>query len=332
MATGPATLPDSLDGRGLSTITTTMAADASVPTQGTAYHPQHFAAGVPVYFHGLTGGKHLALLRERWTDATVGDLGPQSYTEHTAVHFPGAVVIDPVTGRQGATMDLPGRMTRLSGACGQRSLFWTSGTTVDAEAIVSLYRVTGSGGIELVADEVLPAIDDVLFDAGCALDAGNLVVFGRDTEDKVYGMRKLASRVGVQTEQAPWRYSGGARGWQPDVADLDSIGLESAGPVSMAQRSDGTWMTTVAVDTDGVRTGQVYRTQRLVSTAWSPVGEVVALGDDDSYLGGGLYLQPQINANLAVTETPALTYVTSVLNAEASEESIQTAWGYQSVV
>ncbi|QDF18648.1 hypothetical protein SEA_PUPPER_162 [Gordonia phage Pupper] len=330
MATGPAAVPASLDGRGLTTVTTTMGT-GDVPTQGLMYHPDILAAGVPVYFHPLTDGTHLALFSRRWTAATVGEQGPQSYTEHVETTTPGAIVVDPVTGRRGGALDLPGSTIALTGAVGQRSLLWTSGTDAGGRAVVALYRVSPVGGVELVQEEVLTH-DEISFSDGVGLDSGHLIVFGRDVDDNVYGMRKLGTRIGVQTDQAPWTYSSGTRGFVPDRDALQSMGITSAGPVSMVSRQGDFWMTTVAVDDDGARTAQLNRCWRITAADWKPVGEPVDLGDDQSYLGGGLHLQPQLNTNLDVTEVPALMYVTSVLSAADGEESIETSWGFQSVV
>ena len=61
--------PSSFD---LTCISVASAAPGDNPRTGTVYSPVVFAAGAPVWFHPMPGGRHLMVRARRWSAATPG--------------------------------------------------------------------------------------------------------------------------------------------------------------------------------------------------------------------------------------------------------------------
>lgn len=337
-------LATSVDAAGLSVVTSLRTLDAL--RQGSIYNNTTLAAGVPVHFHALQNGRHLVLFSSRWTDATVGTLGPQSYTAYTESSDPCWVTVFPATGSAGPVDAIPTRLPGdriLNGAVSRIDYLFTVGTYSDytTDGLVQFHRVARSGSLLLVAEELLPSVGDVVFGAGCYIDADNLVVFGLDGEGVLYQARKHWGRVGVNASITPWQYRG-EKGWSSDsdslspLLDVAGDSITSLGPVSVGRFRDRLWLSTV-VDDDGDMAAKVYTARAF--DRWRPDGSLVALGTPDAYLagtylGGTLYFQAHLHHNTAAlptTATAAIPYVTSVRTVDEggylTEESILTSWG-----
>ena len=333
----PQVLDTSVDSFGLSTLSATMTADA--PRAGSMYDPANLAAGVPIWFHARQDGTHVALFQSYWTGATVGASGPQSFTDHTEVATPTQVT---VTAPGGGTSSLgpiptrlPGSDLAINGAASRTDFLFTVGS-LNGSAIVQHHRVSSNGVLMLASEESLPPVGDnnVLFSQGCYTEITHLVVFGTDSDGQLYQARRPWSRIGAPAGADPWQYRG-SKGWLADPASLVPIGLSSAGPVSVTKSKDKRLISVVSSVTTPTTaySGLVY-SARLADPfgSWKLQGDPVDLGDADTYLGGGLYLQPQLPRNPAAPLTPGFNngvpYVSSVRSiSDTAEHSILTAWG-----
>lgn len=330
----PQLLDSSVDAVGLSVVSSTMTAEN--PRYGSMYNSVVLAAGVPVWFHPLQDQRYVALFRSHWINATIGADGPQSYSDHTEAGSCWVVVSPP----GGATVALGRIPTRfpgdlvLNGAASRVDYLFTVGT-VDGAAIVQHHRVAREGGLVLDGEELMFSAGnlDVLFDKGCYLTINHLVILGTDTAGNVFTARRRWSRIGVPDTTAGWTWEyRSAKGWLPDPATLEPIGLTSVGPVSVAFFKDRLLVSTVALES-GVYSAKVF--QARVTDPWGrwkldPTGAPVLLGTDGgTYLGGALYLQPQLGRNPAFALPPGKTgipYVTSV-SGVGDEAIIDTTWG-----
>ena len=340
-------LASSVDSLGLSTLSATMT--AATPRAGSMYSPSVLAAGVPVWFHPRQDGNFVALFQSHWTGATVGTAGPQSYTAHTEVSTPTQVTVTPPGGGLTSLGPIPTRLPgddfALNGAASRTDFLFTVGS-LGGSAIVQHHRISNTGVMLLASEELLPPVkvgtDSVIFDKGAHTETtGHLVLSGTDSTGALYQARRSWSRIGASTDaDSNWEYRG-SKGWLSDPASLEPIGLSSAGPVSVTKSNDKRLISVVSSVTTTSDTGpdttaysgQIY-TARLTDPfgSWKAAGDPVALGDADTYLGGGLYLQPQLPTNPAATLPPgsnnAVPYVTSVRSVtDTGEHSIATAWG-----
>lgn len=328
MSTQPALLLDSYDVPGLSVLTSTVTAEN--PRYGGIYNPLSLAAAVPVHFHPMVDGDFLALFSSRWTDAVVGDTA-QSYLDYTESTVPSWAVIASGIGLRGAVSDITVRTPHsLTGACSKQNNFFTVGQDDDGNAVVGMYRVSTLGMITLQNEEIVPPVNEVVFSRGCYIDAlfgvGALVLLGTDPSGGVYAARKNWSRVGTP---GGWTYHG-IKGWLDDNATMVPMGPVSVGPVSVMYRRARLWMTTVVEDTERQRKSLLYTGKGFDS--WKKTGDEIDLGDDDTYLGGGLYLQPQLNTNLAMDLTGSgVPYVASVKVTVEDESGISTFWNLRSL-
>ena len=329
-------LATSVDSPGLSIVTSTMT--AAHPRYGTAYTSTVLAGSVPVYFHPLADGTYLALLRTHWSAATMlGSEGPQSYSAYTSSSEPTWAVLHPATGSPGAPGTIPTRLSgytsrRLNGACSRVDFLYTVGI-VDGVGYAAWHRVTRNGAILLMAEETLAVTaGSVTFGYGCHLDGDFLVVIGLGADGAIYQARRRWSNIGSPSTADPWFYRG-PRGWLADPTTLspltDAAGatLHSSGPVSTAQMWGRTWMTTVT-HTGGAYAAQLYRTR--TAGTWATDGDPIALGTDAEYLGGTVFLQPQLPNNpaaLAVGVTTAIPYVSSRSVHSGGAYTLDTQWG-----
>lgn len=328
-------LDGAVETAGVSIVTTTR--DPDNPRQGTIYNPTTFAAGVPVWFHRRHDGKYLALFSKRWVAATaVYNDGPQLFSAHTETDAPGVALIDPTTGTCDGPFLPPGNqpgVNTLIAAYSRGDYLFTVGTKDDV-AWLQHFVITRNGGLQLQGEEEIP----LGYNLGVYADGFYVRIFGADEDGNLASVRKNWGRIGVNNDpQNQWQYEG-AKGWY--VTDyLDNMipvppgNLPAAGPVSMAKFRDRYYLM-VTEYVAGAYAARVY-TSRTIDQAWKALGSnVIPLGDDDTYLGGGAYLQPQLVANKDLLADGAQTgwpYVTSVLVESGSDQGILTSWGILSV-
>jgi hypothetical protein len=330
-------LDDAIDLAGMSVVTTTRT--TLTPRNGLIYNPDTLAAAVPIWFHPLNDGRYMALLAQCWTGATVGTVGPQSYTAHTTVTIPSTVIINPATGSTGPVVPLPSQLpgTRVvEGAASRFDNLYTVGT-LDGVAHVQWHRVVGTA-LLLGGEEIIPGVvaSGVNFRRGCYVSGDYLYVFGDDDAGQVYLARKRWGRIGFndRTPTYTWEYLT-AKGWLPSADELaplkDTTGaiITTVGPVSYAHYRDRALLVVVHKDVSGVRSAQGY-VARDVDSRWRPLSFVgPSLGDDSTYLGAGLQLQDQLNPNLSTVPTGAFTAfpaVSSILSSVDGEDAIVTGW------
>lgn len=317
----PQILSTTVDRQGLSVVTSTKTADH--PRLGSIYNPVTLAAATPVWFHPLQTGRHLALLRERWTGGTIGTGGPQSYSAHTAILLPSWATVDPVTGSVEAIGEIPSRLSGerlLLGAVSRIDSVYTIGT-LDAIAHIAQYRVDTGGQLILQAEEVVPAVGGVDFCAGIYIDGNNMVLIGLDDDGGVYRARKSWGRVGQQ-RGAPWEYKG-QRGWYVDPVELQpettvaGIPFTSVETVSYAKVRDREWLVTH----DG--TNAHFWSSRMVDSVWrnNSVPDVAC---------DWLYLQPQLDHNPDVLDSgvrAAVPWVATDSITTSGAQELRVAWG-----
>lgn len=325
-------LDTSVDTAGVSTVTATRTVAA--PRQGTIYNPATFAAAVPVWFHRTQDGRYLALFSTSWTAATAAyHDGPQVFSDFTEVTAPVRAYIDPTTG----TIDGPypvssnqdGALT-LRAAVSRSDYLFTLGT-LDEVAWVQHWRINDRGLLILQGEESVP----LGYELGLHVDGNYLWVFGADVDGHLARVRKNWARIGTNADpNMQWQYEG-VRGWYADPAMHAPMlpHLPAAGPVSVATFRDRTYLATTE-HSAGAYAAEIY-TQRIVEQVWLRVGDtVIPLGDDDVYMGGGVYLQPQLVANKVLVAAGANTgvpYVTSVRVVVGDDQAILTEWGMLSV-
>lgn len=327
----PQVLDSSVDAAGLSIVSAQMTADD--PRRGSMYNTVVMAAAVPIWFHPLQDGNFIALLRSRWINATVG-AGPQSFTAHTEVVTPSWATVNPPTGHTTTLGSiptlLPGGGRVINGAASRIDFLYTVGS-LDGLALVQLHQVNPQGRIVLASEELLPVSNGVTFDKGCYIDGNYLTLFGTDGAGMLYQARRPWPRIGQPntTGVDSWTYRG-PKGWTAKTSEMESIGLHSFGPVSVAQFKDRLLLSTVAGD----HTTRVF-TCRVVDPwrSWKLLGNGPDLGGDGgaAYLGGGMYFQSQLDRNLAQTLPPGATagipYLSSTKVTAGADESINTVWG-----
>jgi hypothetical protein len=326
----------SIDAEGLS-VSTTLASGVN-PQQGTIYNPATLAAAAPVWFHKLATGSYLALFRSVWSAATVGLGGPQSYSAATESSAPAWTIIEPTTGAAGPPTALTSLLTGvrvLNGATTYRDFFYTVGTLDGVPHLVH-YRISRDGTLVLQGEELLPVTEGVSFSLGCAIDGNWLIVYGSDSTGKLYERRKSWARVGINNGVDNWLY-GGAKGYLADPITLTpllsgGVPIITNGPVSAARSREMYFLSTVlkTTGTNRPRVGHIYK-QRALDSQWTDDGAAVALGDATTWLGGGLYFQPQLqlaDGGIPAGSLGALPYLSSMrTSAHTGEKSILTSWG-----
>lgn len=212
-------------------------------------------------------------------------------------------------------------------------LFLLNAVTVgsDAGAVLQRLAVAADGTVSIAVEETLPTIvlgedNTVVFDKGLQFQDPWLYLYGTDANDRVYRIRKPASHVGankavltsttlsglVGTPQGWDYFNGSGYSLTPTEASPvhSALGiLTTAGPMSFASYRTTTVMTTVE-NVAGVRQGRVWRS---VVSRLAHKGEAIALGNADTYQGGGVALQPLLAANVASGVATAIPYVVSTI-------------------
>lgn len=315
-------LPQSLDTAGISITTATT--DIGNPRQGQLYDPTVLAAAAPVWFHPMPGGRYLGLFSRRLHTATVADPqtgGPLVYSSATETRTPSWAVFDPATGSPSVVEPIPthvvGERTLTSAASRGNYLFTLS--TIGDEALLQHFRV-GAGGqaLTLEAEEVIPGG----LGLGLHLERNDLWVFG-PRDGRLALARKNWGRVGENKSVNPflrWRYHT-ARGWSFDLDDLEPLAgdIPTSGPVSVARRGMRYYLTmpvwtppVPAVPATPTRPAVPAVpghwdartwTSRAIDRRWTPHPFTVPLGGHDTYLGGGVHLQPQLTLTPGYTST-----------------------------
>jgi hypothetical protein len=195
---------------------------------------------------------------------------------------------------------------------------------------------------------VLPTANGVVFDKGLQMLTPNMLAYGTDDDGKVYKIAKQWGQVGmngnrtvitgknnfyssIPTGNPGWQYYTGT-GFSSVPSDLGAIsGLASAGPLTFAVVRNKVVLGTV-IDTSGTYTGQFWLSRS--GGDFAPQGTPVALGasGDGSYLGGGLALQPQLQANPAASAmlvagvASGLPYLLSKRTGSSGSYTLDSAW------
>jgi len=343
MSTEAASVPVSVDAVGMSALTTTRTMDQ--PNQGLIWRQDVLAAGMPVHFHALPDGRWLMLLARRWTAATIGENGPQDYTDYTEDTAPCWVplqvaanfgntsgAVEPIPSNRPGTRVLVGAASRVD------FLFVLSQVTEGGQTsgLIQDFHTTRFGTINLINEETAPTIPVgeavVRFDRGCIVLDTHLVLAGADEDTgQIYLVRKLWSRIGYA--QAHWEYLT-AQGWrtgttEPPMAlvDADRQPLTTEGPVGMARYRHRLFLSAVTLAGDDY-SGQLYATDD-VAAPWTALGDPVPLGSL-GYLGGTVWPQEQLGSNFSQESADAIAafpYISSVKVSAGGEDRIANTWG-----
>lgn len=308
----PQVVPFSVDRQGVSVATSSRSAGS--PRAGSVYDPVHLAAADPVWFHPMPDGGHLAILSRRLRDAQPGPVGPDGVILSTSAvtdDEPCWVRIHPATGSRGDVRAVPSRQPgrRVLTAATSRGdfIFVLNRHSADGPspvtttgALLQNFRVTARGNIVLEDEEFVPG--------GLALglwtDRSHVWVFGDDGSGRLALARKNWGRIGTNSDPNAdrlWQFRG-RDGWHSEISMMVPIpgpldGVPADGPCSVARLRDRYYLAaTERVRGDAVDSwrARIYTTRR-VDEGWTEAGsDTVPLGDQDSYLGGGLRLQSQL--------------------------------------
>lgn len=319
-------LDTTLDIAGVSIVTATKTADS--PRLGSVYNPLTLAAAIPVYFHPLADGRYAMVMTARWHSATIGDGGPQSYSDHTESSVPSVSIINPTTGAASTPVDLPTNLSgtrEIWGACSHGSAYLFTVGTLDGVAHLAHYRVTAdSGALILQGEELIEPKGEsgVVFSAGVYIDGDYLVALGVDADDLVYRARKNWGRIGINNDKAwQWSYQGN-KGWFAESDELLPLSgiTATGGVISYASLRDREYL--CALSSAGTAT--IYSSRR-VETGWHT---------EDTIDGDWVWLQPSLHHNpaqLPVGHNTAIPYVATTHDVTIDAESLQVAWGLHGV-
>lgn len=359
MATQP--LPqvssDSFDLAGITLCTATRT--LSDPRAGTIWDLTTMAAASPVWFHALPTGQHLMVNSRRWHTATPApDLGYyESFVEDTT---PSWAIVHGPTGRRtsvpGFPMTVPMDTAVTSPvltAAASRSpdhLYLLNSGTLGGESVAVIQRIhvlTTTGAVFVSAEEVLPTVevgdqDVVVFVRGVQFTPLFLVLHGTDTANRIYRMRKPWSHIGVNRPQSRQIYEtivGSPQGWEYwmgtgysfDPAEaVPLVGPTTVGPMSFATDPDRSTVLMSTVEyIDSAYVGRVW-----TSAAGRPFRQhptEVPLGDDSTYLGGGIQFQPELRVTPVPGVRVSIPYLTSVLSEDDGNSSLVNTWAVWSV-
>lgn len=319
-------LDTSYDMSGVSVVTATKL--AATPRQGIIYNPQTLAAATPVWFHPMADGTFMAVLADRWTNATIGSGGPQSYSDYDVVLTPARLTFDPATGSAGTVTDLPTNLSgdrMLSGAFSRFDYLMTVGT-IGISAYLQHHRIGGSGEVLLHGEEVIPEVNGVSFHAGVWVAARHVVLVGVDEAGQLFLARKPWGRVGVSNDpNAQWEYHS-ERGWFTDSSVLEPLlehggsPLVSSGPVSYGQLKDRDFLSVV-----NGSYAKIY-SLRPSQKSWGWTQEFQTPLDS----GGVFFLQPQLYYNPTVMpdgKRVGIPYVTIHHVNTSGAEQLLVDWG-----
>lgn len=316
-----AQLLPSLDTAGVSLVTATP--DPTIARSGMVYDPLVFAAAAPVWFHPMRKGHYLMLAARRWYDATPDESTPGGYTAYTEDTTASWMLFD---GPTGARFHIPGypiqpplrtsvTSSSLVGAVSRPPtyIYLLHSAVIDGNdaAILQYVYASMTDSIEVCAEEVLPTVEvggeTIVFGQGIEYATPYLHLYGTDSTGTLYRIRKSWGEVGANKPNpnrhigpnAPrgWEYFAGW-GYSYDATELAPVqsGLTSDGPVSFASYRNTVLMSTVRKDgTDYY--GQLWASR--IGQPWTPQKVSVALGSDtdNSYVGTGLRLMPQLGAD-----------------------------------
>ena len=308
--TAPSQLdPTSLDLSGIS-VATSSPSEVN-PRTGTAYDPVICAAAAPVWFHPMPGrGSHLMLSARTWSAATPGgDVG--FYADYTETLEPSWFVLHGPTGARsfvpgwGPTIPVTTAVEerRLVAAASRAPdyLYLLHSAVIAGQpgALLQLIRVA-PGGCHIYVEEVLPSIEGVVFDRGLQYQTPFLTLYGTDPGGAIHAIRKRWAEIGTTTRQSSgylpaWEYFTGI-GFSLDPTQAAPLpGVSSDGPLSFAAFRQMVLMSTVvASGTDYL--GRVWESRQ--GRPFRATATSVNLGSSaESYLGHGLMLQPQLEAN-----------------------------------
>jgi hypothetical protein len=225
------------------------------------------------------------------------------------------------------------------------------------EEVLPLLYIDSLGGVDtpagLIAKQLaaheasttVPTIvSSIVFNAGMQYDSPNLVLYGTDSSNNVYKIRKPWGRVGHNTQTSVtfvkrtandtigsalgWQYYNGT-GYSSDPTTLASMPITTHGPMSFGLYRNQVMMTTVSLS------GTTYTGQFWISKSGQPFVQqatTVALGSsaDGSYLGGGIQLMPQLSPNptasVMLGALSGIPYVISKRTGSASDYVLDTVW------
>lgn len=241
------------DVAGISVVTASR--NKNTPRSGVIYNPTTLAAAVPVWFHPLQDGGHLAVFSRLLTGAT---LASRTAPDGTLLYSTAAVDAVPrwavIASRTGSLSDLravpseqPGTRTLRAAFSRGEYLFLLSEyrTSPDAPEVQSLlqnFRITAQQGIELIGEETVP----LALRLGLYVDRRHLWVFGATPTGKLGMARKNWGRIGTSPTAGAvedWQFWGQGN-WTPQpsliAALIDYSGAEipADGPCSMSRRRD----------------------------------------------------------------------------------------------
>lgn len=377
---------EALDSAGLSVTVAPRQADDG--RYGTVYDTQSLAGAVPVYFHPLNAAEYLMVFTRRWHTATPATANPGGYTAFTQDTTPGWVKVGVPSGQRiamGDSLAIPLRTSAdsavLCDAISRSSIYLylllatTTGTTTTGLVSHWAYNST-TGSVGPVAEEAVPNIaarpdtmterswsaltdterlsqgQPVRFTAGLQILGQHLLVFGTDSDHRLFVARKPWGRIGTNltavlnqsyeinrrdvADDPRWVYWTG-QGWSVEwelsnpLTDKFGVTLTSQGPVSVTAFRDRTWLATVVAEGD-TRLARIY-TQRN-SQGWVAEPTTISLGSvaDGSYLDG-LRWQTQVApalASAAMTDSrneAALLYVVSGKQTSGGVFTLRNTWG-----
>lgn len=346
----------SLDGSGLSVTVSKRRADN--PRHGVVFDLTNLAAAVPVYFHPLTATDYVMVFNRRWHTAIPAPGNPGGYTEYVEDVGPGWVRVTVPSGQRSllnGSYAIPLRTDydsiQVTDALSNSAMYlyllmsatrgdvttgvvshWFYNTTTNSLGTVAEEEVTGifarptsiteTAWLGFTDEQRISLGNSVVFDKGLQLVNPHLVVFGTDTDHRVFLARKPWGRIGTNLVTLPENFFGTQRrgvaedprwtywtgtGWTADstlaspLVDHSGAVITTLGPVSMTTYRDRNLLSVVVGD-DDERLARIY-VQRH-SQHWVPQG-TVSLGSvaDDSYLDG-LRWQQQV---LASSDSPEMT-------------------------
>lgn len=342
-------LSEAIDFAGVSTATATPTADH--PRHGMIYDPMGLAAAVPVWFHPTRKRHYLMLASKRWYDATPDGGTPGGYTAYSEDTSPSWFLID---GPSGARFTIPGyplhppmrtavESATLIGAVSRPPgyLYMLHHVVIGGidQAVLQYVYVSLTDSIEVCAEEVLPTVEvdgeTIVFNQGIEYATPYLHLYGTDSSERLYRIRKPWGEVGVNKAN-PYRVRPDSpKGWEyfagwgysynaAEVAPVQS-GLTSAGPVTFASYRNAILMSTIK------KSGDDYTAQLWVSKSgrpWVPQKQTVALGSGDAYVGVGLRLMPQLGADITVLgSAPAgVPYLVTTYSEESGVSRLLNSW------
>lgn len=292
--------------------------NTSDPRTGQLYNLSTLAAADPVWFHPLSDGRCVGLFARRLTNAVLANPqtgGPLLYSAATESTTPSWAVFEPLSGAISVVGDVPTDTVgqRVLSAAVSRGNYLFVLSRIGDEGLLQHFRVTGGQGLLLQAEEVVTGG----LNLGLHVEHNDLWVFGGKT-GKLTLARKNWGRIGENNSRNPflrWRYRT-VKGWSADVDDLAPLGgdIPATGPVSVARHRLRYYLTVPvyvpAVAATGTTPASPARwearcyTSRLIDSRWTRHPFTVPLGGDADYLGGTVYLQPQLTLTAGLTTTP----------------------------